>query len=275
MPIDPASVLLTLGFDIALEYAKAKFFGETEKNRAYSHALEERLLVTTRRIETAISNATNMIFDKVEADRLEELRARIKNVAMLVELKSREPVLQYTMTLNESLEYARNRVREGKLHWLGPAVAGGAIFLDALQYAGVAKPEHSENFHAELREFRKLALEGLRPTLMEMEGPLPWEEIAAFVRGENSEILKRLTLEAHRVLSVELPHRRPTPGEGYCFKCGRFYSTSGSKCSKCGRFNCRNFTRRSTRVCPKCLDCIDRNDDKCPKCNTPLVQLPA
>ncbi|MCP3136611.1 hypothetical protein [Pyxidicoccus xibeiensis] len=186
--------LLNLGFELASRvFDIIEADREADSARQVEQTAEMSALIqsSATRLGNAVREAAERVVTKLETDKLEELQSRTRNLSMLVRMKRPGEVLQYTLQLRESVDYAHNRLREGKDLWLGPWLAGHAMVMAALVYSGTFSPEELATFEEEVQQARTRVLELARPWLLASPA-VPWEEVAAFVRGESTVLLRRL-----------------------------------------------------------------------------------
>ncbi len=159
-------------------------------------------------MESSIDGAAQLIIDKIETDKLEQLLSRTRNLSMLVDLQKPDQALQYAMTLRESLDYARNRVQEDKPYWLGPYLGGYAIFLGGLEYCKSCPLSEVEEFRGIVEKTKIEILNIAAPLLLASGRILPWLEITSFLSNEISIIPSNVIdafehLEGIPLVSVE------------------------------------------------------------------------
>lgn len=148
--------------------------------------LAELIQNSASRIDTAIGDAVRTIIGKVEQDQLELLLSRTRNLSALIGMRRPDQALQYAWTLRESVDYAHNRLREEKLQWLGPYLAGNSIFLATLQYAGEHHQREVERFEQAVLDAKYRILDRSVPEMVVRGQRIPWPEISAFLRGADT-----------------------------------------------------------------------------------------
>lgn len=155
-----------------------------EKTNERASQVENFLTSSVAKLEVAVHDAAQLVIEKLESDKLEELLSRTRNCAMLVNLNKQDQALQYSLTLRESVDYARNRVQEGKPHWLGPYIGGFAVFLAALEYSGQCPESEIAEFKALVTRTKLEILDASAPVILASNRTLPWMEIANFLEGD-------------------------------------------------------------------------------------------
>jgi hypothetical protein len=151
-------------------------------------AVRDYIRESSEQIIKAIHTAVATIIDKIEQDHLELLVSRSQNLSSLVALNRLDQVMHYSMTLRESVDYAQNRFREGKTHWLGPYLAGNSVLLAALRLCDALSDAELDKFNQVVREARVTVLDYALDELVSKK-PLPWVELAEFVDGRSTEVL--------------------------------------------------------------------------------------
>ncbi len=148
-----------------------------------------------------------------ESTTVEELRVRARDLAMLARMKRPQDAPRYLEPLVAAVAAARAHLEEGQALWLGPWLAGRAVAMAAAFYAGAASPSDVAAFEEEVETSRARLLESVRSHLL-ASSDVPWRELAAFVRGEGTQLLPWLLgagadMGAMRTLAprVERPKR--------------------------------------------------------------------
>lgn len=205
-PIIVAS-LIKNGFELASE-AFAYLRENDERNAKNQHdiiaAHEEtqlRIIKTLEATASAIHSASAIsvgkIIDKLESDNLERLFSRIKSAKLALEMDNREGIQSLLGDLLELTDYGKNRILEGKRHWLGAWITGESLRI-ALLKSVASSPKVAAIAAREAQSFRLSLLDMLGAQLLSQNG-VPWTEIADFVKGENEAIVGKL-------LAIALAH---------------------------------------------------------------------
>jgi hypothetical protein len=180
--MDPATLaLLEVGFSVA-----GKLFDFMDAPQAAEprvRELEAFVSASVQQLDQSIRGGVFTIIEKIERDNLELLISRARNLSNLLDMERTDQALQYAMTVRESVDYARNRLDEGKEHWLGPYLAGNSIYLAALEAAGERHEREVASFGEFLTRTKVQVLDLVAPRILQSGGGLPWLDIAAFLNG--------------------------------------------------------------------------------------------
>lgn len=205
-------------------------------------------------VEQVIHQEKISIIEKLESDKLELLVSRIKNLATLVHLQKRNEALEYAMTLKESVDYAQNRLKEGKNEWLGPLLTGQAVYAGALMFADVEAKRIVGELDELMLHTRVSILETYKESFLRRKDT-PWLDIHAFISGNSQSLLDDLSSSqqnpsikntpplknAEDTTSEELDEKTREDSELYCKVCSKKTVHSGflglKRCEICGSFN--------------------------------------
>lgn len=225
------AVLAEVGFSVADRVLAMNKDVATPGAPPLATTVRDIVETSSASLAAAIRSASDRIVEKLESDKLEELQARVKNVSMLLRMRREAQLLQPALTLNESVEYAQNRLREGKLDWLGPWLAGKAVFLAAMRACDAMGGDEFSEFEAEVASGRRVVLDWAAPILLHSNGRLPWDAIAAFMAGEPPAFLKEFQ---RSVVTAPAPPRDPRAPRA-CPSCRgrRSYGTSCCQAHGC------------------------------------------
>lgn len=189
--MDPATLqMLELGFSIAKDVLEVA--AQEAEAREQQRALERVIARSVERLEAGLQAVVGAVVDKLESDKLEELQSRARNLGFLISTGRTDQVLQYAVTLKESVDYAANRIQEGKQRWIGSWLAGHGVFVAALSLCGAATPAIVREYAKVIGKIRLDVLDAIAPELWRAGGRLPWQDIAAFLRGDDSALLGHL-----------------------------------------------------------------------------------
>ena len=193
--MDPATVLalVNVGVKVADLTLKALERSETEK-QAHNQELSTLIGSTSERLGRAISDSTQAIIEKFEADKLEELHSRIKNLSFLLKAGKEDQALHYAMTLNESVDYAENRIKEQKLEWIGPWMAGLSVVTSSYQICGLS-PDIRE-YGEKIQQARIKLVDYLVRHLVRESIEIPWLQVCNFISGEDDKFLSMIKSNA-------------------------------------------------------------------------------
>ncbi|HEU4884344.1 MAG TPA: hypothetical protein VFT45_18960 [Longimicrobium sp.] len=193
--MDPVSLTLAeAGFSLAESILESADGGGAAAAPAADARgeLAELIRSSVSRFEAAAGDAGRSGFGEEEREPLELLVSRARNLSAITEMDRPDQALQYAWTLRESVDYASNRLDEGKLQWLGPFLAGGSLFLAALRYAGEQAQEETARFRQAVLDARYRILDQAVPRLVSQGKRIPWPEISAFLNATGAEGLRGL-----------------------------------------------------------------------------------
>ncbi|HET7459710.1 MAG TPA: hypothetical protein VFJ82_00625 [Longimicrobium sp.] len=219
--MDPATLgMLNVGFALAgkvLNYVGTAHPERTSAAPPIDDAVSrtdflEHLESSAARVESAISEGVRAIIDKIEMDRLEELRIRTKILTQLLVMQRPDTVLVYALQLRESVHYAENRLREDKLKWLGPYLLGYSIFVAALSLTGERSSVEFDEFRTAVRRAKTDLLDQAIPRLLRDGQQIPWLDVVAFI-SEGSDSLVPLLLRSVDTGPPAQARQMPTPGQ--------------------------------------------------------------
>lgn len=198
------SILFSSGLGLAkqvfslIKEGKILLSSDSEVNKNHtdnfsSDKTQEEILDTLDKISFEIQSAKNatvfQIIDKIESDKLEALNSRINAIQIAIELEQTDSLSSLHMDLLELTDYARNRITEGKEHWVGAWVVGSATRILLLKMISNS-PRSIKILDREVQKFRFDLLDLHKNELLSKN--TPWAAIADFVKGENEEILNNL-----------------------------------------------------------------------------------
>lgn len=153
---------------------------------------KEEILSSLEKISNQIQQAKNQIIfeiiDKIESENLERLISRVNSIQLVIELDQKESISVLYTQLMESNDYAKNRILEGKKHWVGAWIIGSATKLMLLKLMSESKK--TQNVLArEANKFRIDILDFYKNNLFLKD--TPWIEISEFVKGDNENLLEK------------------------------------------------------------------------------------
>lgn len=215
--MDPATLtlLVQVGFaaaDCALEFYD---ISQTENAAKAQQALSHLVSTTASDLRNAIDSAAGRVIDKLEADKMEELCARINNLSMLLSMGRKTELLQYAMTLNESVQYAQNRISERKIQWIGPWLAGQAVFFAALNSSAGDSEQARKDLERASTRAKHLVLDTIAPEIVRAGATIPWETVVAFLRPGGSHHLSAIASLSGTTMRPDHEHRGVPGGPTY------------------------------------------------------------
>lgn len=146
-------------------------------------ASDESFKKAAAELKAAISGATAEIIGKLESDKLELLGSRIRILGDLIRIGDKAEILRYQFSLREVVDYAENRVAEGKSEWVGPLLLGKGAIFSALEICS-ASSEHDRHELEALCCKARYDMVDLAVRRLIFEGQeIPWSEIQGFLSG--------------------------------------------------------------------------------------------
>jgi hypothetical protein len=188
--MDPATLaLIETGFSIAGKFLD-RFTGTppAEDPGKRVHELDQFVKTSVAELDQSITSGISTVINKIETDNLEFLLSRARNLSALLDVGRFDQALQYAMTLRESVDYARNRLEEEKVHWLGPYLAGSGIYFAAVDAAGASREADVLAFRKHLDQIKIEVLDHVVPRMIEANVKVPWTAIAHFTLGTTDQL---------------------------------------------------------------------------------------
>jgi len=183
--------LISLGLDLA-----DKVIGLCRGNDKLQ---EDRLIDligdSTESLKNAIQIGAEQVIYKIEQDKMEELISRLKNIDMLIRMKNQEHLLGYLLQVQESVDYAKNRLDEGKQQWFTPYLIGKSMVYAAFTYIGNESPQMRQELLQTLDDIKIKILDEISLTLIQNGRTIPWHVVKDFLdnkTGSLNEIVKLL-----------------------------------------------------------------------------------
>lgn len=197
------AVLIDKGFELAsgfLSYLREK---DERQSQLQTVALEQQEVFNSRLLNAMEDVSRNLsiiagdtafrVSKKLESDRLEDLAAQVKSLKLAIELDNQSMLGSSLASISVQIEYAKNRLAEGKMEWLG-----AWMMAESIRLAGLNKIANGSNaialVHKEAQHFRINILEFTRELIIK-PNQTPWVEIAQFIEGKNETVLALLKRE--------------------------------------------------------------------------------
>lgn len=146
-----------------------------------SVALDDVLARAVEQLAETGAASRDAIIGKIEADKLEQLQSRIQNLGFVIRVGKVNDALTYILTVKESVDYAENRLREGKTEWLGATIIGRATIVAALSHLKLEAAAEASALKKICTQARHQMLDQLVAYRLSRSQPLPWEQIHAFL----------------------------------------------------------------------------------------------
>jgi len=183
--------LISLGLDLV-----DKVLGLCQGNDKIQEGhLIDLISDSTESLKTAIQMGADQVIYKIEQDKLEELISRLNNMDMLIRMKNQDHLLAYLLQVQESVDYAKNRLNEGKEQWFTPYLIGKAMIYAAFTYIGNESPQIKQELLQTLEEAKIKILDEVSLTLIQNGRSIPWhivKDVLDNKAGSLGEIVKLL-----------------------------------------------------------------------------------
>jgi hypothetical protein len=249
--------LACVGIDIvnkALAFRRGVPKPAYEKDREF----EDLLTASEKSIKYVISVNADLVIEKMEQDKLEELSSRIKNIGMLIKLDETDKLMSYMMLLNESVDYASNRIKEKKEQWVAPYLMGKSMSLAVLNYLGHDDDHVLQDIIVTTNDIKYKLLNSSIKILMSSKRDIPWDlyyEVLNNASGSVPKLIERIKeCSLKDSCPSEMQSKVGTPdiesdnqgrikGESkidetvsimFCRKCGGKLMPKAAFCKRCG-----------------------------------------
>ncbi len=197
------TAIIERGFNLAsdfLSYLREKSQHRNEEKMAELKLAkhESEVLDAVREIasqlDIAVSEIVKEVTKKIEKDQWEKLVAQVKGVQLALDLENTEMLQQAVGRITEQIEYAKNRLSENKIEWLGPWLMAESIRLVAIGQIATTD-RAAQLLERETRNFRISILDLGAQYLLSLSS-VPWLKIAEFVDGRSEDILRLIATES-------------------------------------------------------------------------------
>jgi len=253
MLIAPVLELACVGMDLvnkAMVFRGSVAKETSEKAPAFK-ALIQASEMSLRRV---IAVNADLVIDKIEQDRLEELGSRIKNIGLFFKLGRTDELFSYMMLLNESVDYANNRIKENKDQWIAPYLMGKAMALAVLNYLGHEDEQIFNEIVQTTKSVKHKILNQSTKLLLTADNDIPWDlyhNVLNDTPGSVNELIesiKNASMEDGIFNSANIgntsggAHAGKDAGlnanddraSNYCRKCGGALLPNAAFCNRCG-----------------------------------------
>lgn len=187
------NILINKGLELAggfLSYLRekderdAQFKSESLEQQRF---VNDRLLSTidevAQQISSVASDAAFRVTQKIESDRLEDLAAQIKGLNLAIQVGNDSMLGSALSAIGLQIEYAKNRLKEGKSDWLG-----AWMMAESMRLTGLSKIASPALVEKEAQAFRIGILNNTQGLLIRGD-QTPWVQIAQFVGGKSEALL--------------------------------------------------------------------------------------
>jgi hypothetical protein len=165
--------LITVGLDFA-----NKVLGLCQqKDSLQDEHLINLIYDSTESLKNVIQMSANQVIHKIEQDKMEELISRLKNIDLLLRMKNRDNLLNYLLLVQESVDYAQNRVNEGKFQWATVYLVGKSMIYAAFTYLGNESPQIEQELLRGLEEAKFKILDEISAVFIQSGRAIPWQSI--------------------------------------------------------------------------------------------------
>jgi hypothetical protein len=177
-------------------------YSSAEANSRLVAAIDD----VARKLEGVVQDIVGQLTDKLERDQLEKLTAQVKGVHFALEFGDSGMLGPALGRIMEQIEYAKNRIGEGKREWLGPWLMAESIRIVALRQ--LAQTDKAlEMIDSEAQTFRLNILDFAGEYLLGSRN-MPWLKISEFVEGRNEDVIGLIAAASHE--NSEVPKRTRT-----------------------------------------------------------------
>jgi hypothetical protein len=187
--MDPftALQLLELGLEVSEQIRLHRAQIEQQEMDERIQELGAAISQTKAHLQEAITVVGEKIIEKIESDKFEQFQSRINNMEMLIQINNSKDLFSYALQLKESVDYARNRVSEGKHNWLAPYLTVLPLFALALKIQGGDTAKLDQQFANAIEDWKHQTLNLVTQSLLEVTDEIPWAHIQNVLNNsENS-----------------------------------------------------------------------------------------
>lgn len=177
--------IFNIAFDYAADTLSRQDFTTPQSVHLDTDEIQRQLSTATREIKAAIGASANSIIEKLESDKHEELISKIQNIALVIRINDRGEILHSLMDMRISLDYAENRVAEGKIQWQPALIMGKAAEYAALSVCLSDTIIEKTELHKILSQAKYSFLDVAVPSLLSNKCKMNWGRLAEFVNSNN------------------------------------------------------------------------------------------
>ena len=171
----------------------AQFKSESlEQQKFFNDRLLSSIEDVSRQISEVASDTAFRVTQKIESDRLEDLSAQIKLMSLAIQVGNESMLGNALSSISIQIEYAKNRIKEGKSEWLGAWMMAESMRLTGLCNITTG-PQGAALINKEAQNFRICILNFTKNELICGEST-PWLQIAQFVEGKSEDVLGLINL---------------------------------------------------------------------------------
>lgn len=114
---------------------------------------------------------------------------------MLIKLDRTDELMSYMLLLNESVDYANNRIKENKEQWIAPYLMGKSMSLSVLNYLGHDDDQVLKDIIVTTNDIKYKLLNSSIKILMSKKRDIPWDlyyEVLNNTPGSVSNLIKKI-----------------------------------------------------------------------------------
>ncbi len=156
--------------------------------------LKDLIESSTISLQEAIEISTRKVIDKLEQDKFEELVSRLNNIILLLKLGNEDQILSYTLLLQESVDYAMNRLRENKKQWFLPYVVGKSIAVTIFTFFDSDTGNRRDEFSLFIRQSKMQILDEMTRRLLQSGKSIPWELVDDVLSNKEGAVARYINL---------------------------------------------------------------------------------
>lgn len=199
------SVLIDKGFEFASDFLSYLREGDERNERIQMASLERQKEFDTKllssiedishKLDFVAHDVATKVSRKLEADQLEKLTSQIKAIKFALEFNDKDMLRLTLVRIIDQLEYAKNRISEGKFEWLSPWMMAESIRIVSLRKIAIDN-NALDVVYKEALAFR-ISILNFTGSFVVKTNNSPWLKISEFVEGKNEDILKLINSAKH------------------------------------------------------------------------------
>jgi hypothetical protein len=141
------------------------------------------------KLEKVSDAQSQKIIDKLESDKFEELVSRYINLQKLIKMQVNQSVLWTAiLPLQESLAYARNRIKEEKLQWFHIYMAGTMLLYRVYRFLEEETLFLESEIEESWEQARFSILKALISSSIERKVEVPWDKVRMILSSNIDDI---------------------------------------------------------------------------------------
>ncbi len=189
---------MTIGLEFA-ETAVIMIAGKSKESKIVETSELEYLISSSiRSIRESISIGMDGIMEENELKKMEELVSTVENMDALLAAGRTEILLPRVLQLREAVDYAENRLNEGKPEWFAPCIIGEAVIAATVAKAGRADRSVTTPLKQLQEKGRTMILDEIAKSLVRSDLPIPWNAVKRFLDGDTTALKEIASLPRER-----------------------------------------------------------------------------